>query len=61
METQLREEIERLEDLRAINDHVRPEEIVATKQQQEALREAMQGARLRLDSVRLIWRMPQRN
>lgn len=57
MDTQLREEIERLEDLRLINDHVRPEEIAAAKQQQQALREAMESARLRLDAVRLIWRM----
>lgn len=57
METQLREEIERLEDLRLINDHVRPEEIEAAKQQKQALSEAMRSARPRLDAVRLIWRM----
>ena len=58
MEAQLREEVERLEDLRAINDHVRPEEIAATAQQQVALHEALASARLRLDAVRLIFRIP---
>ena len=57
MEAQLREELERLEDLRAINDHVRPEEIAATAQQQAALQEAIASARLRLDAVRLIFKL----
>ena len=58
MAAQLGEEVERLEDLRAINDHVRPEEIAATAQQQVALHEALASARLRLDAVRLIFRIP---
>ncbi len=58
MEVQLREEVERLEDLRAINDHVRPEEIAATAQQKLALHDAIASARLRLDAVRLIFRIP---
>ena len=58
MEAQLQDEIDRLEDLRAINDHVRPEEIAAVRQQKTDLQAALTSARLRLDSVRLIWRMP---
>ncbi|MEQ1853839.1 MAG: helicase-related protein, partial [Chthoniobacteraceae bacterium] len=40
METQLQDEIERLETLRTINDHVRPEEIDGMKAQMTALEEA---------------------
>ena len=58
MDSQLQDEIERLEDLRAINDHVRPEEIAAVRQQKADLQTALTSARLRLDSLRLIWRMP---
>jgi ATP-dependent helicase HepA len=58
MTTQLQNEIERLEDLREINDHVRPEEIAAVRAQQSALLAAIQGAHLRLDAVRLIFRCP---
>jgi ATP-dependent helicase HepA len=57
MEKQLREERERLEDLRQRNDHIRPEEITAVSQQLEQLRAAMETARPRLDAVRLVWRM----
>ncbi len=57
MNTQLREETERLEDLRAMNDHVRPEEIAALKSQQIELQSALTSARLRLDTVRLILQM----
>ncbi len=58
MTIQLRNEIERLEDLRQINDHVRPEEIAAARQQQTDLQTAIASARLRLDAVRLIFRIP---
>ena len=58
MESQLQDEIERLEDLRAINDHVRPEEIAAIRQQKTDLQSALASARLRLDALRLVWRMP---
>lgn len=58
MTTQLQDEIERLEDLREINDHVRPEEITAARQQQTELRTAITSARLRLDALRLIFRIP---
>jgi ATP-dependent helicase HepA len=57
MEKQLREERERLEDLRQRNDHIRPEEITAVSEQQEQLRAAMEAARPRLDAVRLVWKM----
>ncbi len=59
MTIQLRNEIERLEDLRQINDHVRPEEIAAAREQQAELQTAIAGARLRLDAVRLIFRIPE--
>ena len=58
MEAQLQDEIERLEDLREINDHVRPEEIAAAQKQKADMQAALATARLRLDAVRLIWRMP---
>jgi ATP-dependent helicase HepA len=54
MNAQLLREIERLESLREYNDHVRPEEIVALKEQKEALARALATAHLRNDSVRLI-------
>ncbi len=58
MESQLQDEIERLEDLREINDHVRPEEIAAAQTQKAEMQAALATARLRLDAVRLVWRMP---
>ena len=58
MEAQLDGEIERLEDLRQLNDHVRPEEIAAVAQQKSALSAALTTTPLRQDAVRLIWRMP---
>jgi ATP-dependent helicase HepA len=57
MEKQLREERERLEDLRQRNDHIRPEEITAITDQQDQLKAAMDSARPRLDAIRLVWRM----
>lgn len=57
MTQQLQEELERLEDLRKSNDHIRPEELQAITQQKEQLRAAMEAARPRLDAVRLVWRM----
>ena len=58
MDAQLQDEIERLETLRTINDHVRPEEIAAAQKQKADMQAALATARLRLDAVRLIWRMP---
>jgi ATP-dependent helicase HepA len=57
MEGQLRQEIARLEDLREFNDHVRPEEIEALKQHLAALRGVLGEARVRVDAVRLIFRV----
>jgi ATP-dependent helicase HepA len=58
MMAQLQDEIERLEDLRAINDHVRQNEIDAAKQEKSELESALASARIRLDAVRLILRAP---
>jgi ATP-dependent helicase HepA len=58
MTARLQDEIERLADLRAINDHVRPDEIQAAKKQKSDLEEALATARIRLDAVRLILRAP---
>lgn len=51
-------EIQRLTDLQAVNDHVRPEEIALLQEQRERTREAILAARLRLDSLRLILEGP---
>ena len=58
MTAQLTDEIERLEDLRELNDHVKPEEIAAARQHLADLTAALGTARLRLDALRLIFRMP---
>jgi ATP-dependent helicase HepA len=57
MRRQLQGEIDRLEDLRQINDHVRPEEIEQMRAQLQALEEALGSARLRLDALRLVLQM----
>jgi ATP-dependent helicase HepA len=54
MRQQLQSEINRLEDLRQLNDHVRPEEIEGMKSQMTALEEALSSSRLRLDALRLV-------
>jgi ATP-dependent helicase HepA len=54
MRQQLQNEINRLEDLRQLNDHVRPEEIEGMKSQMTALEEALGSSRIRLDAVRLV-------
>jgi len=58
MVAQLQGEIERLEDLRAINDHVRQTEIDAAKQEKSEIESALATARVRLDAVRLVLRAP---
>ena len=58
MEQQLQDEIDRLEDLRQINDHVRPDEIEGLKKQKLDLLSAINSARLRMDALRLILRTP---
>ena len=54
MKEKLRDELNRLEDLRQINDHVRPEEIESLRSQMAALEAALSSARARLDAVRLV-------
>jgi hypothetical protein len=51
-------EVERLQTLAQVNDHVRPQEIRLAQAQQEELATALGQARLRLDSLRLIWKGP---
>ena len=51
-------EVERLQTLARVNDHVRPEEIRLAQAQQEELATTLQQSRLRLDSLRLIWKGP---
>jgi ATP-dependent helicase HepA len=47
-------ELQRLVDLRKINDHVRPEEIDLLQEQSRRVAAAVGEARLRLDSIRLV-------
>jgi ATP-dependent helicase HepA len=54
MELRLGHELERLRALATVNPAVRPQEIAALQTQQSELRTHLAGARLRLDSVRLI-------
>ena len=56
MSEQLQDEIARLEDLREINDHVRPDEIEGLRKQKAELHTAISSARLRMDALRLILR-----
>ncbi len=51
-------EVQRLRDLRALNDHVRPEEIALAEEKLARTREAIARARLRVDSLRLIVEAP---
>ena len=51
-------EVERLQTLAQVNDHVRPEEIQLARAQQTELASILRESRLRLDSVRLIWKGP---
>jgi ATP-dependent helicase HepA len=51
-------EVERLQTLALVNDHIRPEEIRLAQEQQEELRTTLQQSRIRLDSLRLIWKGP---
>ncbi|MBP8256403.1 MAG: RNA polymerase-associated protein RapA, partial [Opitutaceae bacterium] len=58
---QLGQERQRLLDLSKVNDHVRPGEITATEEQLARILEGIEGARLRIDSLRLILVGPQRD
>jgi ATP-dependent helicase HepA len=51
-------EVERLQALARVNDHVRPQEIRLAQAQQKELAAVLQQSRLRLDSLRLIWKGP---
>lgn len=51
-------EVQRLQTLAQVNEHVRPQEIRLAQAQQEELATALQQSRLRLDSLRLIWKGP---
>ena len=51
-------EVERLQTLACVNDHVRPQEIQLAQVQQAELATSLQRSRLRLDSLRLIWKGP---
>ena len=51
-------DLKRLLDLRTVNDHVRPEEIVLAQEQIDRTRAAILQARLRLDSLRLVLEVP---
>jgi ATP-dependent helicase HepA len=58
MDDQLGHEVHRLQTLRQVNDHVRVEEIQLAQAQQTELQSALQQSRIRLDSLRLIWKGP---
>ena len=51
-------EVARLQTLARVNDHVRPQEIRLAQSQQQELATALHQSRLRLDSLRLIWKGP---
>jgi ATP-dependent helicase HepA len=51
-------EVERLQALAQVNDHVRPQEIRLAQAQQQELATTLQQSRLRLDAARLIWKGP---
>jgi ATP-dependent helicase HepA len=54
MNRMLGHEVDRLRALQKVNSHVRPREIELTEAQQRSLAAAMEHARVRLDSVRLV-------
>ena len=56
MEEQLQSEIDRLTSLREVNDHVRPEEIDLAREQLAQLTDVISRSRVRLDTLRLIWK-----
>jgi ATP-dependent helicase HepA len=54
METELNDELQRLNALQQVNPNVRQEEIDALQEQQHQLKQYMQTARLHQDAIRLI-------
>lgn len=57
--TALTADLQRLIDLKKVNEHVRPEEIELAGEQLERTRAAIGSARLRLDSLRLVVQRPR--
>jgi ATP-dependent helicase HepA len=53
--SQIQSEIDRLEDLRQLNDHVRPEEIESLRAHLQQIEAALDTACLRLDCLRLVF------
>ena len=51
-------EVQRLQMLQQVNGHIRPQQIKLAQAQQAELAAALQEARLRLDSLQLIWKGP---
>jgi len=58
MERELADEILRLRQLAAVNDHIDPAEFDLLEKRREGLRKALANPRVRLDAVRLIWKAP---
>ena len=57
MDEQLRAEILRSEELRELHPDRRADEVEKLKERAQKMRDALAGARFRVDSMRLIWRM----
>jgi ATP-dependent helicase HepA len=57
MDVQLHAEILRLEELNELHPDGRADEVEHLRQRAQKMRSALAGARFRLDSLRLIWRM----
>lgn len=55
----LGEDLQRLVDLRKVNDHVRAEELELAQERIERTRDAIAQARLRLDALRLVLETPE--
>jgi ATP-dependent helicase HepA len=58
MNRMLGHELERLQTLARKNAHIRPDEIKLALAQQQELAATLQQSRVRLDSLRLIWKGP---
>ncbi len=58
MRHRLDHEVNRLQTLAQVNDHIRPQEIQLAQARRSELAAAVQQSRIRLDSLRLIWKGP---
>lgn len=58
MHAEMSAEIARLRDLAVVNDHIKSEEITALEHRKAELGCVINQARVRIDSVRLIWKAP---